>query len=194
MMVNPNVVYQEIETSDGERWVIAKELVEELMGRFERGFRVRDEYPGEKMKGWEYESPLSKNLDLKIKKGYKVVLSSRYVTTEEGTGLVHAAPGHGKEDFEVGRENGLDSPSPVLSNGEMSKEAGKYAGKKARIVDSEIIEDLEKDGFLVHKMDYDHDYPLCWRDKTPLLMISQPQWFLKISEIQKKLLDRKSVV
>ncbi len=188
VMVNPSVDYQEIEVIEGERWIIAKDLAPGIMTKLERSFNVKDEFKGRKMEGWEYENPLAKNLNLKVKNGYKVVLSGRYVTTEDGTGLVHCAPGHGKEDFEVGREYKLDMPCPVSISGLLTKEAGKYEGKKAREVDFEIIKDLEQDGFLVCKMPYNHDYPLCWRDKTPLLMISQPQWFLKISEIQKKLL------
>ncbi len=189
VMVHPDVDYQEVEVAEGERWIIAKVLVPKLMALLERGFSVKEEYKGKKMEGWEYTSPLAKNLNLKIKNGYKVVLSARYVTTQDGSGLVHCAPGHGKEDFEVGRENGLDMPSPVLSNGMLTEEAGKYARKKAREVDKEIIEDLEKDGALIYKFEYEHDYPLCWRDKSPLLMISQPQWFLRISKIKKDLLS-----
>ncbi|MCX8158997.1 MAG: isoleucine--tRNA ligase [Candidatus Pacearchaeota archaeon] len=189
VMVNPNIVYEEIEISNGERWIIAKELVPKLMSLFGIGYNEKKEYQGKEMEGWEYENPLAKNLNVKVKNGYKVVLSARYVNIEEGTGLVHSAPGHGKEDYEVGKEYNLDILSPVSIDGLLTEEAGKYAGKKAREVDKEIIEDLEKDGFLVHKMEYEHDYPLCWRDKSPLLMISQPQWFLKISEIQKKLIE-----
>ena len=188
VMVNPNVDYQEIEISNGEKWILAKELVPKIMATLEMGFTSKDEYKGKKMEGWEYENPLSKNLKLNIKNGYKVILSARYVTTEDGTGLVHCAPGHGKEDYEVGKEYDLDSPSPVETSGTLTKEAGKYAGKKAREVDKEIIEDLKKDGFLVYQMQYEHDYPLCWRDKSPLLMISQPQWFIKVSSIKEKII------
>jgi isoleucyl-tRNA synthetase len=86
-------------------------------------------------------------------------------------------------------ENGLDAICPVSTNGILNEETGKYKGKKAREVDKEIIEDLEKDNFLVYKMDYEHDYPLCWRDNNPLLMLSQPQWFFKISSIKEKMLS-----
>lgn len=194
VMVNPTVNYQEIELSSGEKWIIASDLVPKIMGKLEMGFTIKKEFKGKEMNGWEYTNPLTKNLKLKVKNAYKVVLSARYVTTEDGTGLVHCAPGHGKEDYEVGKENNLDAPSPVGINGLLTEEAGKYAGKKAREVDKEIIEDLEKDGYLVQKMIYEHDYPLCWRDKSPLLMIAQPQWFLKISEIQKKLLKENEKV
>lgn len=189
VMVHPDFIYQEIEVSNGERWILAKELVSKITSELGIKYTTKREFKGKDMEGWRYENPLAKNLKLKVKNAYKVVLSPRYVNLEEGTGLVHSAPGHGKEDYEVGKEYNLDMPSPVAMSGELTEEAGKYSGKKARIVDSEIIEDLEKDGFLVYKKKYSHDYPLCWRCKSPLLMIALPQWFLKISKIQKKLLN-----
>lgn len=188
VMAGPDFVYQEIEISSGERWILAKELIPKIMATLEVGYRIIEEFKGRKMEGWEYENPLAKNLKMKLKNAYKVILSSRYVNLEDGTGLVHCAPGHGKEDYEVGKEYGIDMPSPVSLNGLLTEEAGRYSGKKARIVDEEIISDLEKDNMLVYKMKYSHDYPLCWRCKSPLLMVALPQWFFKISEIQKKLL------
>ena len=188
VMVHPDFIYQEIELSSGEKWIMAKELVQKIMAMLEMGFTVKEEFKGRKIEGWEYLNPLSKHLKLKTKNAYKVVLSGRYVNLEEGTGLVHCAPGHGKEDYEVGKENKLDMPSPVDISGNMTEEAGKYSGKKARVVDAEIIQDLENDDALVYSIKYAHDYPLCWRCKSPLLMVSLPQWFLKISEIQKKLI------
>ncbi len=187
VMANPDIYYQEIEVNK-ERWIIAKDLVGKIMNKLKLKYKVISEFIGKDLEGLEYTNPLSKNLNLKLKNAYKIILSARYVTTEDGTGLVHCAPGHGKEDFEVGKEYGIDVISPVDINGILTKEAGKYAGKRARIVDSEIISDLEKSGHLVYKYEYKHDYPLCWRCKSSLLMISQPQWFLKISSIHQKLL------
>ncbi len=189
VMVNPKFEYQEVKLSNGEKWIIAKELVQKIMTELELGYSVEKEYSGKELEGWKYENPLSNNLNLKTKDAYRVVLSSRYVNLEEGTGLVHCAPGHGKEDYEVGKEAGIDILCPVGIDGLLTKESGKYAGKKARVVDSEIIEDLKKQGFLVHQVRYTHDYPLCWRCKSPLLMVSLPQWFLRISKIHKKILQ-----
>lgn len=188
VMVNPDVLYQEIEISNGEKWIIAKDLVSKLMNEIGFGFTVKSEMLGKKMKDWKYDNPLFKNLKLKIKNAYKVVLSSRYVTTEDGTGLVHCAPGHGKEDYEVGKENGLDIVCPVNIEGKMTSEAGKYFGLSAKETNEQIIKDLEEYGNLVYVKNYEHEYPLCWRDKSPLLMVAQPQWFLKISQIQKELM------
>lgn len=189
IMVNPKIEYAEVELNKEETLIIAKEKVQEIMSALEINYSIRKTYEGKKLNGIKYENPLSKYLNLKVKKGYKVVLSARYVNIEEGTGLVHCAPGHGKEDYEVGKEKRLDIISPVGIDGLFEKETGKYAGKKARIVDKEIIEDLKKDGFLLYEHKYTHDYPLCWRCKTPLLMINRPQWFFKIDKIHKKLLN-----
>lgn len=194
VMIHPDYMYQEIETSKGEKWIIAKDLIPSIMQELELGYTIKDEFKGKKLVGKEYENPLSKNLKLELNNAYKVVSAPRFVNLEEGTGLVHSAPGHGKEDFEVGKQNNLDMPSPVNIDGILTKEAGKYSGKKAREVDKEIIEDLEEENKLVYKKQYTHDYPVCWRCKSPLLMISQPQWFFKISEIQKQLLKENEKV
>src|SRR3989344_4395482 len=150
IMANPDLDYVEIELSDGQRWILGKERVQELMTAIESGFTIKKEFKGKELKGLKYESPLKKNIKIDVKKGNLVVLSSRYVNMEEGSGLVHCAPGHGKEDYEVGKENGLDIISPVSMNGILTSETGKYSGKKARVVDKEIIEDLKEDNFLVY--------------------------------------------
>lgn len=188
VMAHPDVDYQEIETSEGEKWIMAKELVGKVMALLERGFTPGEEFKGKGMEGWKYVNPIAKNTKVKAENSYRVVMAPRYVTTEDGTGLVHCAPGHGKEDYDVGKQTGLAMPCPVGISGLYTEEAGKYFGKHVRSANKEIIEDLKKEGAIVGEQQYEHEYPLCWRDKTPLLMISQPQWFLKISEIQKKIL------
>jgi isoleucyl-tRNA synthetase len=194
VMVNPDFDYQEIELSSGEKWIIAGELVSKLMGELGLGYSIKKEFKGKELKGVEYENPLAKNLKIKLKVPAHVVLSKRYVNLEDGTGLVHCAPGHGKEDYDVGKENNLDVVCPVDIGGFLTEEAGKYAGKKARVVDAEIIEDLEKDNLLVYQKKYSHDYPLCWRCKSSLLMVSLPQWFFRISKIHSKIMKENEKV
>jgi len=189
VMVNPSFDYAEVEVR-GEKWVVAKELVEKIMGEIkESDYKIAKVIKGKELEGMHYKNPLTKHLNLPDFKEdiYRVILSKRYVNLKEGTGLVHTAPGHGKEDYEEGKKAGLPVFVPVQLNGMMTKQAGKYAGKKARIVDGEIIDDLEKSGALIHSHNYNHDYPICWRCKTPLLMIASPQWFFKITAIQKRL-------
>lgn len=197
VMVHPQYEYVEAELSNGETWIVAKGLVQKLMDAIEAAYAIKKEFKGIELKDLHYESPLEKNIKLNLddaerKSAYRVIMSERYVNLEEGTGLVHTAPGHGKEDYEEGKKNELPMPSPVAINGWLTAEAGKYSGKKAREVDSEIISDLESGNALVYKHPYAHDYPICWRCKSPLLMLSLPQWFFRVSGIQRRMLELNS--
>jgi len=189
VMVHPKFDYVEAQVGN-EIWIIAKERLQGLMDAIEGGYVVKKEFKGKELEGLEYEDPLSGNLKLgELKNAYRIIMSERYVNLEEGTGLVHTAPGCGKEDFEAGTKAGLPVISIVGVDGVFGKEAGKYAGKKAREVDEEIISDLGKRNLIVYKHNYSHDYPICWRCKTPLLTISAPQWFFKVTNIQKRMID-----
>ncbi|KKL57232.1 hypothetical protein LCGC14_2237460, partial [marine sediment metagenome] len=188
VMVNPKFDYAEVKIGK-EIWILAKDRLSELR-RMDIKFNLKKMFKGRELNGVEYENPLSKNLKLpKLKNAYRVILNERYVNFDEGTGLVHTAPGCGKEDFEAAQKENLPVVSIVNIDRTFGKEGGKYAGKKARIVDSEIIDDLEKGNALVYKELYKHEYPICWRCKSPLIMISVPQWFFKISSIHKNLLN-----
>ncbi|MDD5162863.1 MAG: isoleucine--tRNA ligase [Candidatus ainarchaeum sp.] len=189
IMVHPNFDYVEAQVG-GEIWIIAKERLQGLMTAIEAGYTILREFKGKELENMQYENPLEKYLALpELKNAFRVILSERYVHLDAGTGLVHTAPGHGKEDFDAGRKSGLPAICPVGLDGLMTKEAGKYAGKKARIVDAEIIEDLKTENAFVYSHPETHDYPICWRCKSPLLMLSVDQWFLSIKEIQKKAIE-----
>ncbi|MBS3057434.1 MAG: isoleucine--tRNA ligase, partial [Candidatus Diapherotrites archaeon] len=197
VMAHPQYEYVEAELSNGETWIVAKELVQKLMASIEAAYTIKREFRGSELKGLHYESPIAKNIKLNLSdaernNAYRIIMSERYVNLEEGTGLVHTAPGHGKEDYEEGKRAELPMPSPVAINGLLTEESGKYSGKKAREVDSEIISDLESGNALVLKHAYTHDYPICWRCKSPLLMLSLPQWFFRVSGIQKRMLELNS--
>lgn len=188
VMVHPKYDYIEAQVGT-ETWIIAKQRLQQIMDAAEAGYTVKRELKGKELEGTEYESPLEKNLALPEMKGaYRVILSDRYVNVEDGTGLVHTAPGCGKEDFDAGTKAGLPIVSIVDVRGVLGKEAGKYAGKKARVVDDEIISDLSEAGALVYKHNYTHDYPVCWRCKSPLLMVSTPQWFFRVTAIRDRMI------
>ena len=194
VMVHPDISYNEIKTSAGEHWIIAQDLVPQRMQEFEMGYTLVTTWKGADLVGWTYENPVSRHTRIEVKKGYRVVSAPRYVTVSDGTGLVHCAPGHGKEDYDVGHHNGLDIICPVGVDGILGPETGDYAGGKAREIDAQIVGDLTTGGFLVFEHSYSHDYPLCWRCKTPLLMVSLPQWFLNISQIHARLISENEQV
>ena len=190
VMAHPDYEYAFVKMSNGETWVIAKDLVEEMMKVLEAGYTVEKVVKGKELEGLTYTNPLSKHLKLgELENAYRVILSPRYVNLESGTGLVHTAPGYGREDFDAGTKAGLPVVSTINLDGSMTGEAGKYEGKKAKEVDAEIVEDLKAENALVYQHPYKHDYPLCWRCKSPLLMVGLEQWFFKISQIQPRLVE-----
>ncbi len=189
VMVHPSYDYSYVKMSNGEKWIIAKEKVGELMSAFEASYSIEKNVKGKSLENKKY-LPLYPDVVPKEEreKAYRVILSDRYVNLEDGSGLVHTAPGHGKEDFEAGTKAGLPVVSPVKLDGTFSSEVKKYAGRKAKEVNEEIVLELEEKNLLPYKHSYTHDYPFCWRCDSPLLMISVPQWFLKVSEIREKML------
>jgi isoleucyl-tRNA synthetase len=108
------------------------------------------------------------------------VVSSRFVTMEQGTGLVHIAPGHGEEDYQVGLEYDLPMPMPVDDHGRFTEEAPEFQGKFIEDANDEIVEDLKRRGRLIAVGEIEHPYPHCWRCKGPVIFRATPQWFISV--------------
>lgn len=106
------------------------------------------------------------------------------ITTEEGTGIVHIAPGCGAEDFQLGQELGLDILVPIDDNGYFTERFGWLAGKHVRETAEEIRDNLEQHSVLFRWEDYEHRYPFCWRCKTPLVFRLADEWFISCDEIR----------
>ncbi len=105
-----------------------------------------------------------------------------HVTTDAGTGCVHTAPAHGLEDFEIGREYGIDVYNPVGPNGVYGPDTPVLAGKHIFKANDEIVAELESLGRLLAHLPYEHSYPHCWRHKTPIIFRATPQWFVSMSQ------------
>ena len=187
VMAHPDMDYVEVAV-DNEYWILLKNKYEELLNKAGKTGVLIKEFKGKELEGLEYELPLQS----KIKKEYnrRVVLSDQYVTDEDGTGLVHTAPGHGPEDYVVGKRNGIEIFSPVDDKGRYTEEAGDYKGMNVREANQIIIKDLEELGALVHLEKIKHRYPHCWRCKTPLIFRATNQWFVEISRMKDKMLEQ----
>ncbi len=111
------------------------------------------------------------------------VILGEHVTLEAGTGLVHTAPGHGQEDYEVGKRYGLEILNPVDGAGRFTAEAGKYAGKEIFAANPEIVRDLHASGHLLSDPNakLEHSYPHCWRCHHPVVFRATDQWFLSMN-------------
>lgn len=136
-------------------------------------FDVLKEFSGEDLTELYYRHPFGLN------KECRVVIAD-YVTREEGTGLVHTAPGHGREDFETGLRHNLNVIMPVDSRGVYTQAASRYAGEHVFKANKKIMEDLRSEGALFASENISHTYPHCWRCKTPVIFRATEQWFLRI--------------
>ena len=186
VMANPDITYARVEV-DGDTLIIAKERLLAVLG--ERPYKILRELPGRELAGITYTPPLLEETHAKTGGNlYRVVLSSEHVSMTEGTGLVHMAPGHGEEDFEVGQANGLPVLSPVDEAGRFTVEAGKYAGLGVGEANPVIVEDLKAKGLLFREEVIEHSYPHCWRCKTPLILRATDQWFIKVTAFKDKMI------
>ena len=196
VMARSDAIYAKVEYG-GEILIVAENAVERIAREAGmEGYKIIARIQGRELEGLEYDHPLEDIVPLQriLKNHHKIVLADRYVGLDEGTGLVHAAPGHGPEDFEVAREKGFPVYSPLDDSGRFTEEAGKYRGKGAREANQEIIEDLRARGALLSHSKITHRYPVCWRCKTPLLLRATRQWIIRTSRLSSKALEEASRV
>jgi len=135
--------------------------------------RILKEIPGENLKDLLYTHPFD------LRDNCRVVLVD-YVTKEEGTGLVHTAPGHGLEDYFAGQKNQLETIMPVDHRGRFTDYAREFAGLNIFQANEKILEKLKTLGLLFYSDQLAHSYPHCWRCKKPIIFRATEQWFLKI--------------
>ncbi len=189
VMVKPDAEYVSVKVGH-EVWVLAKRLLETVLQKVGvKEYYVFETFHGRKLKGLEYEHPLADifNFQKNLKGAHRVILSEQYVNLEDGTGLVHTAPGHGQEDYKIGLEEGLPTVSPVGMDGKFDDTCGEFSGIFVKDADRMIIQKLSGRGLLLKEEKVTHDYPFCWRCQSPLLLISVPQWFFKVTAMRKRL-------
>jgi len=196
VMAKPDADYVKVRVGN-EIFIIAEKLLGIVMDKIgEEAYSVIETLKGRDLNGYRYLHPLADQFPFqrRLKNAHRVVMSDQYVNLEEGTGLVHTAPGHGQEDFKVGQETGLPAVSPVNLDGTYDDNCGKYSGVYVKDADSLILEELENRGLLLYKEKIRHDYPHCWRCESPLLLISLPQWFFRVTKMRDKLIQENKKV
>ena len=187
VMVHPNLPYVRVKVGN-EVWIVAKDRLDYLLDLTGQAGTVQEEFIGKKLEKLQYEHPLQHIIEKEADR--KVILSDEYVTTEEGTGLVHTAPGTGPEDFIIGKRFGLEPFCPVDGQGKYTDEVGaELAGKNVRAANPEVIEMLKDVDLLLHESRIKHRYPHCWRCKTPLIFLTTKQWFIQISKLKDKMVE-----
>lgn len=184
--LHPEFIYQAIKGSEeNEVLVVAKEMAEDLVETFGlSSYEAVAEFTGADLENKKCRHPFYDR--------DSILMVGEHVTLEAGTGCVHTAPGHGADDFLVGKRYGLEAFAPVKDNGTYTKDAGEdLEGLFVFKANDVVIEKLEKAGALVLNEEFDHSYPHCWRCKKPVIFRATPQWFISMetNDLRKKAME-----
>src|SRR6266516_1994647 len=189
--VAPDVTYVKARVGD-ETLILAEPLVERVLGE---GVEIVEQLRGEDLVGRAYEGPVFDLTDRPC--GPSPVLAGDFVTTEDGTGLVHIAPAFGEDDYAVAAANGIFDPTshgtlynPVAPDGTFDSRVVGFEGRfvKDPEVTRALIDDLDRRGLLFREQVYEHAYPHCWRCGTPLLYYAKSSWYVATSQARDRLL------
>jgi isoleucyl-tRNA synthetase len=190
--VAPGVTYVRANV-DGEALILAEPLLEKVLGE---GVEVAARFSGADLIGRRYKGPVFELADAGPADAFRV-LAGDFVTTEDGTGLVHIAPAFGEDDYAVAAANGLFDPTqaatlynPVRPDGHFDDRVVGFAGRfvKDPEVTGELIADLAERGLLFREQVYEHSYPHCWRCGTPLLYYATSSWYVATSQVKERML------
>ncbi len=186
--MHPEADYALVEF-EGEKLVMADALLSKVLGP---DYDIIEVKKGKEFLKRKYIPMFDTFEDQKDKAFY--VISGDFVTLEDGTGIVHIAPGYGADDYSIGQEYGLPVLQAVAGDGHFVEGSGKYAGKFMKEADPEIIKDLKIEGKLLKKEQYVHNYPFCWRCDTPLIYISRQSWYIKTTEFKENLIKNSNQI
>ncbi len=195
VMMHPEIDYVKIKVDD-EYWIVAKALVESLLKKIDKKYEIVDEFKGSKMEGVRYRTPFwdevpqHKTFFEDNSRAYSVLLTKKYVDLEAGSGLVHCAPGCGPEDYEVGKKYHLPAFNILDEEGEFTDKIPALTGMKAKKDDNKFIEMLRQKNLLVAVVPVEHDYPHCWRCKTPVIFRATEQWFLAVEKLKDEMIKK----
>jgi isoleucyl-tRNA synthetase len=173
--LHPDFVYAAVKVSDTDVYILARDLVEPCMRIFGiSDYTILHEIAAGKLENIMCRHPF-------YDRDSRVILGN-HVTLDAGTGCVHTAPGHGREDYEVGIHYGLEPYSPVNDQGCFTPEVPYFAGQFVFKANVAIIEKLQETGALVAQETLLHSYPHCWRCKKPVIFRATPQWFISMDK------------
>jgi len=178
------IVERDLPEGGSEKLILAQPLVEKVFR--DEPVKVYETFKGKKLKGLHYK-PLFTFL-IPDKPAYYVVLED-FVTTEDGTGLVHMAPAFGAEDMQAATEYDLPILMTVGADGTFIPEVRPWRGLFVKDADPLIIQDLQARGLLYRSETYTHTYPFCWRCSTPLLYYARGTWYIRTTQYKDKLVE-----
>ncbi len=199
LCVNPSETYCRVNAADGRTYIMAEALLDTVLGSLaadgKPAYEVVQTCVGTDLEGMEYEPLFDCTAECVAKQGKKghYIVCDNYVTMSDGTGIVHIAPAFGEDDANVGRKYDLPFVQFVDARGNMTPETP-YAGKFVKDADPEVLKDLDKEGKLFAAPKFEHDYPHCWRCKSPLIYYARDSWFIKMTDVKDRLIANNATV
>ena len=187
LCVNPDLEYIKV-SSMGYKFIVAKSLANKVLGD---DFEVLETYKGTDLVGTNYEQLMP---FAEVEGKCFEVLADSYVTSEDGTGIVHIAPAYGEDDNRVCKENGIGFVNPVGKDGCYTTGPWKGTLVTDKDLEIEIIKWLKENDKLFKKIKLTHDYPHCWRCHSPLIYYSKPAWYIRTTEYKDKILEANKTV
>ncbi len=198
LAINDKIIYCKLKVKsqkskvDGNYYILAKDRVNDVFTDDE--YEVIKEFFGKDLVGKKYK-PLFENVgEIKNAENSYQVVNGGFVTTDDGTGIVHIAPAFGEDDLKLGKDLNLPFIQHIGMDGKIKEGYGEFSGlsvkpsEDVKVTDKKIIEYLEKNNLLFSQEEYTHSYPHCWRCETPLLNYATSSWFVAVEKIKDKAL------
>ncbi len=184
LAVGKDIDYVKVQLPDKDTIILGKDRLEVLRG----DYKIIQELKGKDLVGLEYE-PLFDIKELQNENSYKIILAD-FVTTEDGTGIVHTAGMYGEDDYNVCKENNIPLVHTVNQDGTFNSLVPQWKGKFVKSVEDEIKKHLQEKGLLYKKEKTEHTYPFCWRCDSPLLYYAIDSWFINVSKVRNQLIKK----
>jgi len=191
LAVGPDVAY--VKVRDGsDTYILARDRLPSYYKKPEQ-YELLEEMVGAALAGLTYEPLFPYFAGLAGEGAFRVVTAD-FVSTEDGTGIVHIAPGFGEDDNQVGKRENLPVVCPVDDEGRFDAQVPDYQGREVKEADSDIIKRLKQEGKMVHHGVISHNYPHCWRCDAPLIYRAISTWFVRVESMREELLKNNSQV
>ena len=193
LAVGTECEYVRVRLQDGEQLILARALVDEVFRKCDQEIVAIDDQPVDELVGLRYE-PLFGYFSQLADQGAFRVVAADFVSTEDGTGVVHIAPGFGEDDYLLGLKEGLPVVCPIDKDCRFTAEVTDYVGEFVKDVDTPIIRRLRSGGQLFSEGSIVHPYPFCWRCESPLIYRAVSTWFVKVEKVKASMLESNDLI
>ena len=188
LAIGRDIPYVKVTLKDQEQLIVAEALQSRVFSKIEDEVSAVEEQPVEELLGGSYE-PLFEYFSDRSTEGAFRIVAADFVSTEDGTGIVHIAPGFGEDDYVLGQKEGLPALCPIDEDCRFTSEVPDFEGEFVKDTDTPIIRRLRASGQLFNEGSINHSYPFCWRCDSPLIYRAVTSWFVRMDPIKERLIN-----